>query len=48
MNVHLLQLFAYNWEQQHPPRLSTMRTRGVTFCAGHNAWPATKQPGAYA
>lgn len=23
--------FAYNWLQQHPPRLSTMRTRGVTF-----------------
>ena len=24
---------AYNRAQQHPPRLSTMRTRGVTFCA---------------
>ena len=23
--------FAYNCLQQHPPRLSTMRTRGVTF-----------------
>ncbi len=23
--------FAYNRLQQHPPRLSTMRTRGVTF-----------------
>lgn len=23
--------FAYNSLQQHPPRLSTMRTRGVTF-----------------
>lgn len=22
---------AYNCKQQHPPRLSTMRTRGVTF-----------------
>lgn len=24
-------VFAYNFVQQHPPRLSTMRTRGVTF-----------------
>ena len=23
---------SYNLAQQHPPRLSTMRTRGVTFC----------------
>lgn len=26
--------FAYNWIQQHPPRLSTMRTMGGYFFPG--------------
>ena len=26
--------FAYNWQQQHPPRLSTMRTMGGYFFPG--------------
>lgn len=36
--------FAYNWAQQHPPRLSTMRTRGVTFLGLCNAHKAAQKP----
>jgi hypothetical protein len=43
--------FAYNCSQQHPPRLSTMRTRGVTFwgfchARKHAQNPATLQTSA--
>jgi hypothetical protein len=36
--------FAYNWLQQHPPRLSTMRTRGVTFLGFCHVRKPTKNP----
>jgi len=36
--------FAYNSLQQHPPRLSTMRTRGVTFLGFCHARKPTQNP----
>jgi len=36
--------FAYNFVQQHPPRLSTMRTRGVTFLGFRRASKPAKTP----
>jgi hypothetical protein len=36
--------FAYNCVQQHPPRLSTMRTRGVTFLSLRHARKPTQNP----
>ena len=36
--------FAYNFAQQHPPRLSTMRTRGVTFLGLRHARKSTQNP----
>ena len=36
--------FAYNCLQQHPPRLSTMRTRGVTFLGFCQARKPTQNP----
>lgn len=36
--------FAYNSTQQHPPRLSTMRTRGVTFSGYSPALKFTSTP----
>lgn len=36
--------FAYNCVQQHPPRLSTMRTRGVTFLGFRHARKPTQTP----
>lgn len=36
--------FAYNYVQQHPPRLSTMRTRGVTFLGFRRARKPAKAP----
>ena len=36
--------FAYNCAQQHPPRLSTMRTRGVTFSGSSIALELTDTP----
>lgn len=36
--------FAYNCVQQHPPRLSTMRTRGVTFLGLRHARKPTQNP----
>ena len=36
--------FAYNSIQQHPPRLSTMRTRGVTFLVFCHARKPAQNP----
>jgi len=36
--------FAYNCLQQHPPRLSTMRTRGVTFLGFCHARKPDQKP----
>lgn len=36
--------FAYNSLQQHPPRLSTMRTRGVTFSGFGHVCKRAKTP----
>lgn len=36
--------FAYNCVQQHPPRLSTMRTRGVTFFGFRRTRKPTQTP----
>ena len=36
--------FAYNSIQQHPPRLSTMRTRGVTFLGFRRTRNPTRTP----
>lgn len=36
--------FAYYCFQQHPPRLSTMRTRGVTFFSSSDALKLTETP----
>ncbi len=36
--------FAYNHVQQHPPRLSTMRTRGVTFLGFRRARKSAQNP----
>lgn len=36
--------FTYNRAQQHPPRLSTMRTRGVTFLGSSDALELTYTP----
>lgn len=36
--------FAYNCVQQHPPRLSTMRTRGVTFLGFRRVRKPTQTP----
>lgn len=36
--------FAYNCVQQHPPRLSTMRTRGVTFLGFRYARKPAQNP----
>lgn len=36
--------FAYSCGQQHPPRLSTMRTRGVTFWGFRNLREPMKTP----
>lgn len=36
--------FAYNFVQQHPPRLSTMRTRGVTFLGFAHARKPARNP----
>jgi hypothetical protein len=39
-------LFTYNCAQQHPPRLSTMRTRGVTFSGSGIALKPAQEPSA--